>query len=79
MKLYLKSGQVVKIDEVRCALSSQGKDYVDYDENEIPRLEADRLLKDVHICKNDYVIEFYGQDDCLKFTTSIKQISGIEE
>lgn len=79
MKLYLKSGQVVKIDEVRCALSSKGKDYVDYDENEIPRLEADRLLEDACVYENDCVIEFYGQDDCLKFTTSIKQISGIEE
>lgn len=79
MKLYLKSGQVVKINEVCYAVCGNNDDYVDYDEYEIPRLQADKLMEDVVNKNNDYIIEFYGKDNCLCFTTSLKQISGIAE
>lgn len=79
MKLYLKSGQVVRMSEVRYAVCSNNIDYVDYDEYEIPRLQADKLMEDVINKNNDYIIEFYGKDNCLCFTTSLKQISGVEE
>ena len=79
MKLYLKSGQVVKISEVCYAVCSNDTDYVDYDEYEIPRLQADKLMEDVINKNNDYIIEFYGKDNCLCFTTSLKQISGVME
>ena len=79
MKIYLKSGQIVKLNEVHYAVSSKGDEYVNYDEYGIPRLQADKLMQDMTDFINDYVIEFFDEDNCLCFTTSIKQIIGIEE
>ena len=79
MKVYLKSGQVVKISGVHYAVSSKGDEYVNYDEYDIPRLQADKLMQDIIDFNNDYIIEFFDEDNCLCFTTSIKQIIGVEE
>lgn len=44
MKLYLKNGQIVKINEVHYAVSGKGDEYVNYDEYDIPRLQANKLM-----------------------------------
>lgn len=79
MKLYLKNGQIVKINEVHYAVSGKGDEYVNYDEYDIPRLQANKLMQDIVDFSNDYIIEFFDEDNSLCFTTSIKQIIGIEE
>ena len=77
MKLYLKSGQVVEISEVQYAVAGRGKDYVD--RHELPMLKSKELLIDVGNKRNDDIIEFFGKDNCLCFTTYMKQIIGIAE
>lgn len=79
MKVYLKSGQIIKIDEVRHAVDTNGKEYVDYDEYGLPMLKASDLIYDVLNKRDDTIIEFFGKDNCLCFTTTMKNIAGIQE
>lgn len=92
MKLYLKSGQIVDINEVieaSYSIYEHGKfvetiDYVEYNKLDQPIFNRDKLLRDCQHAREDKeaineLISLYDSTGYLKFTTSMDQIIGIEE
>lgn len=92
MKIYLKSGQIVNIDEVieaSYSIYEHGKysetiDYVEYNKLDQPIFNRTKLLRDCQHAREDKeaineLISLYDSTGYLKFTVFMDQIVGIEE